>query len=79
MSNPYKKIPVQIVNKIIYKNRTNDVIENLSRSTLIPFSNLTIDSNENIKLNDNSISINSNNNNNDEISTIKKVHNEENL
>ena len=34
---------------------------------------------ENIKLNDNSISINSNNNNNDEISTIKKVHNEENL
>ena len=50
MSNPYKKIPVQIVNKIIYKNRTNDVIENLSRSTLIPFSNLTIDSNENIKL-----------------------------
>jgi hypothetical protein len=34
---------------------------------------------ENIKLNDNSISINSNNNNIDEISTIKKVHNEENL
>ena len=34
---------------------------------------------ENIKLNDNSISINSNNNKNDEISTIKKVHNEENL
>ena len=34
---------------------------------------------ENIKLNDNSISINSKNNNIDEISTIKKVHNEENL
>ena len=50
MSTPYKRIPIQTVNKIIYKNRTNDVIENLSRSTLIPFSNISIDSDENIKL-----------------------------
>ena len=48
--NPYKIIPIHTVNKIIYKNRTNDIIENLSRSTLIPFSNLSIDSDENIQL-----------------------------
>jgi hypothetical protein len=44
-----KKIPIKTINKIIYKNRSNDIIENISRSTLIPFQSFVIQ-NDNFEL-----------------------------
>ena len=44
-----KKIPIKTIKKIIYKNRSNDIIENISRSTLIPFQSFVIQ-NDNFEL-----------------------------
>ena len=44
-----KNIPIKTIKKIIYKNRSNDIIENISRSTLIPFQSFVIQ-NDNFEL-----------------------------
>lgn len=44
-----KKIPIKTIHKINYKNRSNDLIENISKSTLFPFESVIIE-NDNFKL-----------------------------